>query len=106
QGTELVAGGADHGSGLGCRDGGERRRVSGVGTEGPEEAGPFAGVAGPSPLLLDHEQERVTVAVVVRLADELAVARGLALAPVLLARAAPEPGAAGLEGALQGLVVH
>ena len=50
------------------------------------EAGVLAGVAGALALLLDHEQQRVAVAVVVRLAHELAVARGVALAPHLLAR--------------------
>ena len=44
-------------------------------------------------LLLDDEQQHVHVAVVVGVADVLAVARRLALAPVLLAAAAPEPGA-------------
>src|SRR4051812_14339961 len=61
-------------------------------TERPEEAGPLTRVARPPPLLLDHEEQGVAVAVVVRLADELAIARRLALAPVLLARPAPEPG--------------
>ncbi len=78
----------------------------GAGPEGPEEAGPGAGVAGPPALLLDDQEQGVAVAVVVRLADPLAVARGLALAPVLLAAAAPEPGPAGLQGPPQRLVVH
>src|SRR5512144_84704 len=67
---------------------------SGLGPEGPEEAGVVAGVAGALALLLDHEQQGVAVAVVRGAADVLAIAGGLALAPVLLARAAPEPGAA------------
>ena len=71
-----------------------RARRSGLGPEGPEEAGVVAGVAGAGALLLDHEQQRVAVAVVGGLADVLAVARGLALAPLLLAGPAPEPGAA------------
>ena len=51
------------------------------GAEGPEEARVRAGVAGALALLFDHEQQRVAVAVVVGLADELAVAGGVALAP-------------------------
>ena len=60
----------------------------------------------PRALLLDHEQQRVAVAVVVGLAHPLAVARGVALAPQLLARPAPEDRAPFVERAAQGLVVH
>ena len=63
--------------------------------ERAEEAAPLARVARPASLLLDDEQEDVHVAVVVGLAHVLPVARRLALAPVLLAAAAPEPRAAG-----------
>ena len=53
--------------------------------------GALAGVASAAALLLDHEQQHVAVAVVVGRLHPLAVARGLALAPELLAAAAPEP---------------
>src|SRR5687767_14936980 len=59
-----------------------------IGTERPEEARLGAGVAGAGALLLDHEQQRVAVAVVVGLADPLAVAGGVPLRPPLLAGAA------------------
>src|SRR5262245_49906771 len=74
--------------------------------ERAEEACPLAGVAGAAALLLDDEQQRVHVAVVVRGAHPLAVARRVALAPVLLAAPAPEPGAALLEGAAERFGVH
>src|SRR6185295_19439983 len=57
--------------------------------EPAEEARVGPGVAGAIALLLDHEQQHVTVAVVVGLAHELPVAAGVALAPHLLAAAAP-----------------
>ena len=63
-------------------------------------------MARPSALLLHHEQQRVSIAVVVRLPNVLAVAGGLPLAPVLLAGPAPEPRASGFQGALQRLPVH
>src|SRR6266545_6042697 len=75
-------------------------------TERPEEARALSGVAGAATLLLHDEEEHIAIAVVVRLADVLAIARGLSLAPVLLAGTAPEPRAAGLEGLAQGLGVH
>src|SRR5437763_4982174 len=53
-------------------------------TERSEEAAVVPGVAGAVALLLDDEQQDVAVAVVVRLAHELAVARRVALAPLLL----------------------
>ena len=92
----------------GADQGWARRRISSIrlGPEGPEEAGVLAGVAGALALLLDDEQQRVAVAVVAALADELAVAGRLALAPLLLAGPAPEPRAARLEGLPQRLVVH
>ena len=90
QGAELVPARAEHGV------------QPPPAAEGPEEAGALAGVAGAPPLLLDHEQQRVAVAVVVRLADPLAVARGVALAPLLLAGPAPEHGPALVEGLPQG----
>src|SRR5947209_4491345 len=74
--------------------------------EGAEEAGALAGVARTPSLLLDHEEHSVAVAVVVRLPHPLPVARGLPLAPVLLAGAAPEPAAPGGERAAQCLLVH
>src|SRR5436309_508370 len=74
--------------------------------EGAEEAGALAGVARAPALLLDHEEHGVAVAVVVRLPYPLPVARGLALAPVLLAGAAPEPASPGGERAAQRLLVH
>src|SRR6516165_8168732 len=76
------------------------------GTERPEEAGALAGVARALPLLLDHEQQHVAVAVVVGLAHPLAVARGIALGPPLLPAAAPEHGPAGLERLSERRLVH
>src|SRR5690606_14226597 len=75
-------------------------------TEGPEEAGVLAGVARTPALLLHLEQQRVAVAVVPGPADELPVARGVALAPHLLARARPEHGPTLLEAHAEGLRVH
>src|ERR1019366_4038168 len=74
--------------------------------EGAVEAAELAGVTGPFALLFDHDQKGVAVAVVVRLAYPLPIARGLALAPVLLAATAPKPGPACLHGALHGVGVH
>ncbi len=82
------------------------RAGGGPAAEGAEEAAALAGVAGAPPLLLDHEEQGVDVAVVERLPDVLAVARGLALAPVLLAAPAPVPHASGLERAAQRGLVH
>src|SRR5439155_2652552 len=74
--------------------------------EGAEEARALARVARAPSLLLDDEQQGVTVAVVVGAAHPLPVARRLALAPVLLPGAAPEPAPPGREGPPQGLLVH
>src|SRR5205823_11084572 len=74
--------------------------------EGAEEARVLAGVAGPPPFLLDHDQQRIAVAVVVRLPHPLPVARGVTLPPVLPAGAAPEPAPARGERAAQRLRVH
>ncbi len=52
------------------------------------------------PGLLDLDQERVLVAVIQNILDALDMARGLALLPELLARAAPEPGKSRLQGSL------
>src|SRR5262245_19539261 len=79
---------------------------SGAGTEGPEEARPLAGVAGAAALLLHDEQERVGVAVVVGLAQPLAVAGGVALAPQLLSAAAPIHHAALGERGPDRVLVH
>ena len=69
------------------------------------EAGVRAGVAGRAGLV-DGEQHRVAVAVEPDLDDALGVAGGLALDPVLLARAAPVGPPPGRQGAVQRLVVH
>src|SRR5438552_13549183 len=78
----------------------------GLSTERPVEAAVLAGVAGAPALLLHHDEHGVAVAVVVRLAHPLAVARRVALAPVLPAGAAPEPRAACGQRAAQRLLVH
>ena len=75
-------------------------------SEAAEEARAGAGVAGAVAVLVDLEQQRVAVAVVVRLADGLVVAAGVALAPQLLAAAAPVDHAPLGERALQRLGVH
>src|SRR3546814_786550 len=80
--------------------------MAGGSTEGPIEAGALTGVAGALSLLLDDEQQRVAVAVVVGLAHELAVARRVALAPHLLTAARPEHRAALGEALAQRLGVH
>src|SRR4051794_22078082 len=69
------------------------------------EAGAVAGVAGGAGLV-DLDQEGVAVAVEGHGLDELDVAGGVALDPVLAAAAAPVRAAAGGQGAAQGLVVH
>src|SRR5690606_26488994 len=74
--------------------------------EGPKEARPVPGVAGAATLLLDLEQQDVAVAVVVGLTDPLALARRLALAPHLLAAAAPEHRAALGQRGSQRVLVH
>ena len=76
------------------------------GPEAPEEAGVLAGVARPVALLVDLEQQHVGVAVVERLADDLVVAAGVALAPDLLAAAAPVDHATLGERHAQRLGVH
>src|SRR5438552_11894171 len=75
-------------------------------TERAEEAAVRTGVARALALLLDDEQQRVAVAVVVRLPHPLAIAGRVTLGPALLARPAPEDGAAGLERLAQRRVVH
>src|SRR5690606_38133325 len=68
-------------------------------------AGARAGVAGRS-LLIDREQDRVTVAVDGDAVHPLRVARGVTLAPVLLAGPGPVHGPPAGEGAAQRLGVH
>src|SRR5687768_3040416 len=77
-----------------------------AGAEGAEEARAGAGVARPSALLLDDEQERVAVTVVVRLAHPLAVSGGVALGPPFLPGTAPEDRSPALERLSQGRLVH
>src|SRR2546423_7007134 len=74
--------------------------------EGAEEARALARVARAPPFLFDHEKHGVAVAVVVRLPHPLPVARGLALAPVLLPGATPEPAPPRGKRAAQRLLVH
>src|SRR5689334_18789904 len=69
------------------------------------EAGARAGVAGRADLL-DRDEQRVRVAVEGGGAHVLHVARGVALAPVLLSRAGPEGHSALGERAPHGLPVH
>ena len=57
-------------------------------------------------VLVDHDEDRVAVAVEPHLAHPLAMTRRLALDPVLLPRAAPVRGQTRGERAVQGLVVH
>ena len=63
-------------------------------------------MAGALALLVDDEQQRVAVAVVVGLPHVLPVARRLALAPVLLAAARPEPRPPRLQRLVEGGIVH
>src|SRR5579884_95778 len=70
------------------------------------EAALVPGVARAPSLLLDDQQDHVGVTVVVGMTHPLAVTRRLALAPVLLAAAAPEPGAPRREGAPERFFVH
>ncbi len=85
----------------------EKRRLLSGGRAEPSavEAGEVAGVAGGAGLL-DEGEQGVAVAVVAQLVDLLEVARGGALVPVLVARAAEEPGGAGLERPAERLGVH
>src|SRR4051794_31580563 len=64
-----------------------------LGPEAPEETRVLAGVARAAAFLLDDEEQHVAVAVVVGVADVLAVAGRVALAPYLLAAARPEDSA-------------
>ena len=63
-------------------------------------------MAGTLAFLFNHKEQSVSVAVVVRLAHILAIARCFPLAPVLLTRTAPKPGAAGFHGLAQRIGVH
>ena len=80
----------------------QRRQHAERGLEGIAvvKAGARAGVAG-RPGRLDQGQDRVCVAVIAQRPHGLRVARGLALMPQLLARAAEEVRLAGLAGALE-----
>ncbi len=80
--------------------------LTGRSAERAVKAGPIAGVARPATFLVDRDQQCVGVAVVCRRLHPLAVPGGLALAPVLLAAAAPEPAPAGSQGTAQRLGVH
>ena len=80
-------------------------RLSSV-AEAAVEAGALAGVAGAVAVLLHLEQQHVGVAVVVRLVHDLVVAAGVALAPDLLAAAAPVDHPALVERHPQRLGVH
>src|SRR5262249_52451851 len=81
-----------------------RRRTGSA--ERTEEAGARPGVARAPPLLFDDEEQGVAVAVVVRLANPLAIARRVALAPQLPAATAPEHRPALGERAPERLLVH
>ena len=63
-------------------------------------------MAGALAFLIDLEQQRVTIAVIQRLADELSVARRVTLAPHLLATAAPKHGPTLVECLGQRFFVH
>ena len=69
------------------------------------KAGPLAGVARRAGRL-DEREQRIRVAVVANRLQRLGVARGLALVPLLLARAAVEVHLAALARATQRLRVH
>src|SRR3954463_3684878 len=69
------------------------------------EARPRPGVAGDADLVAPDEQG-VPVAVEGDALDQLGVAGGVALAPVLLAAAGPEGHPTGGEGAVERLIVH
>ena len=88
---------------------GLRSRWAGADDRGQRAAGVEAGararVAGGTDLV-DLDQQGVAVAVEAHGLDVLGVAGRVALAPVLLARAAPEHDAAGGQRAAQRLVVH
>src|SRR6202042_688172 len=74
--------------------------------EGAVEAGALAGVAGAAALLLDDEEQGVTVTVVEGGPHPLTVAGGVSLAPALLPAAGPEDGPPRLEGLSHGVGVH
>src|SRR5580658_6541785 len=86
----------------GSRRGGRARALG----DAPGGAAPFAGVAVAPAELLDAQQQRVAVAVDPQLARVLDVPRGVALAPELLAAAAPVPDAPGLDREAERLLVH
>ena len=80
---------------------GTPRGTAGTSSERAVEAGTFTGVAGASTFLFDLEQQRIGITVVVGLADELAVAARVALAPQLLATPRPVDHATLFEGHLE-----
>ncbi len=63
-------------------------------------------MAGTLAFLFNHKEQSVAVAVVIRLAHILAIARRFPLAPVLLSRTTPEPSAASFHGLAQRIGVH
>jgi hypothetical protein len=76
-----------------------------IGSDRAEETTVRAGVAGRSARFNANEQ-RVAVAIKRDRDNALSVARRFALVPELAARAAPEPGFAGLSSLAQRLTVH
>lgn len=76
------------------------------GTEGPKKARAFSGVTRTSTLLVNPNEDGVDITVVRHRPNELTIARGFALAPILLTGPAPEPGTSSLKGANQGVSVH
>ncbi len=63
-------------------------------------------MAGTLAFLFNHKEQGVSIAVVVRLTHILAITRSFALAPVLLTRTTPEPGAAGFHCLTQRIRIH
>src|SRR5438477_4592429 len=92
--------------GAGGGGGGAARRSARAGTEAAVEAREGAGVARALALLVHQEQEDVAVTVVVRLAEPLPVAGGVALGPPLLPRPAPVDHAPRLQRLAKGRLGH
>ncbi len=71
------------------------------GAEAAVKTAPVAGVTSSAAFLVDRDEQGVAITVIGGGPDPLAIARGLALAPVLLSAPAPEPGAACRKGPAQ-----
>src|SRR5579859_5427112 len=80
-------------------------KIVAVVLDGGKEAGAVSFVAG-GPDLLDLDQQRITVTIKGDILYGLGVPASFTFHPEFLARAAPEMGAAGLDGSLERGAIH